>query len=363
MTRGLRDIFPLTLADLSTRVGGRTDGDGALRVDAVLPLDRAGSSDLAPVSDAKYLPSVPASAAGALLVAERLVDRVAEIDARPRVVVRDPHAALIPLLRHLDPTPRHPPGVHPTAVIEEGVSLGEGVSVGPYAVLEEGCAIGAGSRVGAHCVIGRGARIGEDGYLHPHVVVYAGCEIGARAVIHAGARIGSDGFGFAVGEGRSRKIPQVGRAILGDDVEVGANTTIDRGSLGDTEVGDGVKFDNLVHIAHNVRVGADGFFAALVGIAGSTRIGARVRMGGQSGAVGHLDLPDDLSVGAASKLLGDLDPGDRRVMGYPAGAGDEVARVWAAQRRLPDLLRRVRALERAVGKAWVDDDEPDDEGE
>lgn len=262
----------------------------------------------------------------------------------------DAHAALVPLLAQLDPTPRYEPGVHPTAVIEEGVTLGEDVSVGPRAVLEAGASIGARTRIGAHCTVGRDASIGADGYLHPGVVVYAGSLIGARCVLHAGARIGSDGFGFAFEGGRYIKIPHVGRAVLGDDVEVGANACIDRGSIGDTEVGDGVKIDNLVHLAHNVRVGAHSVFAAQVGIAGSTRIGAYGRFGGQAGAVGHLEFPDGFAVAAASKIFQSPDEGVDTFMGHPARDQRETARKWAAEQRLPDLLRRVRALERELAR-------------
>jgi UDP-3-O-[3-hydroxymyristoyl] glucosamine N-acyltransferase len=318
-----------------------------MEVDTVRPLDRAGSRDLGLVADARYLEAASGSDAGALLTSEELASHLGD-DPRPRIVVADAHAALVPLLARLDPTPRYAPGVHPTAVLERGVHLGEGVSVGPWAVLETGAVIGDRTRVGAHCTIGRGASIGPDGYLHPGVVVYANTRIGARCVLHAGCRIGSDGFGFAFEGGRYLKIPHVGRAVLGDDVEVGANACVDRGSIGDTEVGDGVKIDNLVHLAHNVRVGAHSVFAAQVGIAGSTKIGAYGRFGGQAGAVGHLEFPDGFAVAAASKIFQSPDEGVDTFMGHPARDQRETARKWAAEQRLPDLLRRVRALERRI---------------
>jgi len=339
---------PLTLGAIAEAAGGRVHGDPALAVARVAPLDRAGPDDLGLVAASEYVAAVPESEASALLVAAELEERVSALDDRPRVVVEDARAAMIPLLRRLDPTPEHAPGVHRTAVIETGVELGPDVSVGAWAVLEAGASIGPRTRVGAHCVVGRGARIGADGYLHPHVTVYADSVIGDRAVLHSGARIGSDGFGFAFEDGRYVKIPQVGRAVLGDDVEVGANSCIDRGSIGDTEVGDGVKLDNLVHIAHNVRVGEHGALAALVGIAGSTTIGAYARFGGQAGAVGHLELPDNLAVTAATAILQEVGEPGGTVMGLPAASQRDTAKVWAAQRRLPDLLKRVRELERLL---------------
>jgi len=338
----------LTLGAIAEAAGGRVHGDPELPVVRVAPLDRAGGGELGLVADPEYLSGVSASRASALLVAEALESRVADMDDRPRVVVADPRAAMIPILRTLDPTPHPEPGVHPTAVVERGVKLGERVSVGPYTVLGEGAEIGAGTHIGAHCVIGAGARIGADGYLHPQVTVYGGSVIGDRVILHAGARIGSDGFGFAFEEGRYIRIPQVGRAVLGDDVEVGANSCVDRGSIGDTEIRDGVKIDNLVQVAHNVRVGEHSAFAALVGIAGSSSIGAYTRLGGMVGVVGHLDLPANLDVTAGSIVLQSVgEPGDT-LMGYGAGPRREKAREMAATRRLPELLKRMREVERTL---------------
>ncbi len=339
---------PLTLARIAEWSGGRVHGDDSTPIERVRPLDRADEGSLGLVADARYVGGVAGSNAGALLVAAELEDRVAEVDDRPRVVVEDPRSAMIPILARLDPTPRHPPGVHPTAVVEHGVRLGEGVSVGPRAVLEEGAVIGRGTRIGAHCVIGRGARIGEAGYLHPHVVVYADSVVGDRVILHAGACIGADGFGYAFEEGRYVKIPQVGRAVLGDDVEIGANSCIDRGSIGDTEIGDGVKIDNLVQMAHNVRIGEHGAFAALNGVAGSTVIGAYARFAGQVGVTGHIELADRVTAGPATKILQSVPESDTTIMGFPARSQRESTRLWAAERRLPDLLRRVRSLEKRL---------------
>lgn len=359
MTQDTGQQTPLTLDEIAEWSGGRVRGDGSTSVERVRPLDRADSGSLGLVADARYVEAVPASGAAALLVAADLEERVAGVDGRPRVVVDDPRSAMIPILRRLDPTPRHPTGVHPTAVIEKGVQLGEGVSIGPRAVLAEGASIARGTRVGAHCVVGRRARIGEDGYLYPHVVVYAESIIGDRVILHAGACIGSDGFGYAFEAGRYVKIPQVGRAVLGDDVEIGAHSCIDRGSIGDTEIGDGVKIDNLVHIGHNARIGEHGAFAALNGVAGSTVIGSHARFAGQVGVVGHIEIADRTSIASATKVLQSVEEPGTTLMGFPAREQREAAKVWAAEKRLPDLLRRMRALERRL-EALEGSDEDDD---
>jgi UDP-3-O-[3-hydroxymyristoyl] glucosamine N-acyltransferase len=346
----------MTLARIAEWTGGRIEGDPDLRVRRPMPLETAGPEDLALVADEGYLDRVEGSAAGAFLVSERLVEALG--DSRPRVVVKDARAAMLPLLDRLDPTPRPEPGVHPTAVLGEGAELGEGVHVGPYAVVGPGVRIGAGTVVGSHCVLGAGAALGSDCYLHPHTVLYPNVTLGDRVILQAGARIGSDGFGYVSRPDGYAKIPQVGACVLEDDVEVGANTCIDRGSIGDTVIERGVKLDNLVHLAHNVRVGKHTAMAAFTGIAGSTRIGAWCRFGGQAGTIGHLTIGDRVDVAAQAGVIGDLPEGST-VTGYPARPADGQFKVWAAARRVPDALKRLRALEREVEslKARLDRDD------
>lgn len=331
----------LTLSEVAELVDGRVEGDGSVRVRGVAPLDEAGEDQLGLLADRRYRSAAAASAAGALLVSEDLAD---PDDPRPQVVVGDAHAALAPLLERLHPAVDPEPGIHPTAVVGPGVQLGVDVSVGPYAVIEEGAVLGERVRIGAHCVIGRGSRIGAGSLLHPHVVLYANTEVGRRVILHAGARLGVDGFGYAFQDGAFRKIPQVGRCVVEDDVEIGANTCLDRGSIGDTRVGRGTKLDNLVHLAHNVRMGPSCAAAAQVGIAGSTRVGAGVLFAGQSGVVGHVTIGDRAQIGAKSAVIGDVAEGES-VAGFPARDLKQFMKSSAVFLKLPELLRRVRKLE------------------
>jgi UDP-3-O-[3-hydroxymyristoyl] glucosamine N-acyltransferase len=278
-------------------------------------------------------------------------DLASELPATTSAVVVDrPHAALTALLPLFHPERAPDPGVHPTAVIGRGVQLGDAVSVGPYAVVDEGTRLGDRVRVGAHTVIGRACDVGDDTLLHPRAVLYDGTVLGRRVIVHSGAVLGSDGFGYAFEGGAYRKIPQVGGCRVGDDVEIGANSCIDRGSIGDTVVGQGTKLDNLVHLAHNVRVGANCAMAAQVGIAGSTRIGDGAAFGGQSGAVGHIEVGAGARVGAQSGVLSDLAAG-MAVAGHPAREVKAYLKGSALMMRLPELRSRVRALEKRLGGA------------
>jgi UDP-3-O-[3-hydroxymyristoyl] glucosamine N-acyltransferase len=263
------------------------------------------------------------------------------------VVVKQPHAALRRILRHVHPDHPQPAAVHATAVLGPGVTLGRDVRIEPYAVLGEDVVVGDGAHVGAHCVLGARTTVGARTTLHPHVVTYADTVIGADVILHAGARVGSDGFGYTTLEGSPEKMPQVGRAVIEDGVEVGANATIDRGSLGDTVVGRGTKIDNLVQIAHNVRVGAGSMIAALVGIAGSTRIGRGAWFGGRSCASNHLEIGDGARVTFGATVLRDVQ--DREtVSGYPSRPHRDQLRAQALSNRLPHLVERVERLEGAV---------------
>lgn len=336
----------LDAAEVSRVVNGRLEGDPATQLRGVAPIDEAGGQELGFLASRSYVDRISETGAGALLVAEDLEGDVAEREGAPttRIFVDDPHAVLPKLLGRFHPPEPVEPDIHPTAVIGSGVSLGNDVSIGPYAVLDDGAVVGDRVRVGAHVVVGRGSRIGADSVLHPHVVLYPGAVLGERVILHAGVRIGVDGFGYATEDGAHRKIPQVGSCTIEDDVEIGANAAVDRGSIGSTRIGRGTKLDNLVHLGHNVKVGEASILVAQVGIAGSARLGSGVLCGGQAGIGGHIEIGDGARIGAQAGVISDVEPG-ATVSGYPARNHRDYLRGMAGVFKLPDLLRRVRALE------------------
>jgi len=332
-------------SEIATLVDGNFEGSVDPELVDLAPLDRAGPDELSFLADAKYLAYLAGAQAGAVLISESLTMRGST--ELPRIVVRDVHRALATLLERFHPEPAPRPGVHPTAVIGKGVQLGADVTIDPFVVLGENVVVGARTRVGAHTVVGTDSVLGEQVVLHPGVTVYSRVRIGDRSIIHSGARIGSDGYGYRWSEGAHRKIPQVGGCILGSDVEVGANSTIDRGSVGATEIGDDVKIDNLVHIGHNVRIGAHSLIVAQTGISGSAVVGSGVTLGGQVGVNGHIRIGDNIVVAAKSGVWGTItEPGV--YSGSPARPHKENLRAQAQVGRIARLLERLRALEKAV---------------
>lgn len=331
----------LTVADIARRLGGRVEGDAAAEIDGVASLDAARSGHLAFLSNPRYAAAMKDTAATAVIVGEEWRGETRAVLIRVRSADAAFAQAAVWLSRPPVPTQ---PGIHPTAVIGEGVRMGRDASVGPYCVIEAGAAIGDRTALGASCYIGHEAVIGDDCRLYPHVTVREYCRIGQRAIVHNGAVIGSDGFGYAKEGARWKKIPQVGIAVLGDDVEIGANTTIDRARFGETRIGNGVKIDNLVQVAHNVTIGDDTAIAAQVGIAGSTRIGARVQLGGQAGVAGHISVGDDSAAGGQAGVTKDVPPATF-VSGYPAMPHNEARKLHASVARLPELRKKVADME------------------
>jgi UDP-3-O-[3-hydroxymyristoyl] glucosamine N-acyltransferase len=329
---------------IAQAVDGHFEGGSDPELTGAAPLDHAAPTDLTLLASPRYAADAATTAAGAILVTEDLSGHVR--DGLPRITVKDVHAALAVVLPLLYPAAPAQPGVHPTAMLEPGVSLGAGATIGAYAVVGAGTRIGERAVIGAHVAIGRLCRIDAEAYLHPHVTLYDGVTVGARSILHSGVRAGVDGFGYSHRDGRHIKVQQVGRCTIGADVEIGANTCIDRGSIGSTMIGDGCKIDNLVHIAHNVQLGAHCIVVAQVGIAGSARAGRYVTFGGQAGINGHIVIGDGATIAGQAGVFGDVEPGET-VSGYPARPHREALRAQAALFRLPDVVRRLRVLERA----------------
>ncbi len=339
-----------TLAELARRLGGRVHGDPGRRVGGVATLEAAGPRDLSFLTHPRYREAARTSRAGAILVGAG-----AALEGRDLVEVADPYLALAEVLECFYPSPPFEPGVHPDARIGRDVRLGL-VRVGPFAVIGDRSRLADGVVVGAGCVLGEDCVVGEGTRLEARVVLYPGTRVGARCIVHAGAVLGADGFGFVRSGETYRKLPQVGRVVVEDDVEIGANAAIDRAMLGETVVGRGSKLDDLVMVAHGVRLGPSCLLAGQSGIAGSARVGARVTFAGQSGSAGHLEIGDECIIAAKSAVFDDLPPGSF-VAGIPAVDHRQWKRAQALVRRLPELraeLRRLRqrvaALERRLGE-------------
>lgn len=338
---GGEGLRTLTADAIAAAVGGTLDGDSQATVTAVAPLDRAEAHHLSFLANAKYAALAAERRVGVLLVTRDLAESG---NAQARIIVDNPHEAMLPLLPLLYPAASQQPGIHPTAIIGRGVSLGDAVSIGPGVVLGDGVTIGARTRLDAYVVIGDGVRVAEDCHLYPSVTVYSGTEIGPRVRVHAGARLGSDGFGYVYRDGAHVKIPHVGRCLIESDVEVGANSTIDRGSIDDTVIGAGTKIDNLVMVAHNVRIGRLCLLMAQVGIAGSVRVEDGCILAGQVGISGHLTIGRGARLAAQAGVFGSI-PAGETWSGYPARPHKEALRAQAAMFKLPSLIR---ALERLV---------------
>ncbi len=323
---------PLTLADLATIAGGELrGGEPGRRFSGVGPLDGAGPVEVSFLENRRYAPLLGETRAGAVVLAAEFADRLPAGCAA--IVTAHPYLGFGRIAARLHPAPPPRGGLHPTAVVDPTARLGEGCEVGPYAVIGAGAEIGAGCAIGPHAVIGDGVVLGEGCRIGAGVSV-SHCIAGRRVVLHPGARIGQEGFGFAVTpEGRFETMPQLGRVLLGDFVEVGANSCIDRGSQADTVIGAGTRLDNLVQIGHNVRTGAACVIVAQVGIAGSAVIGNGVQLGGQAGLTGHLHIGDRARVGAQAGVMNDV-PAGQDVVGSPAWPARETLRAFAALRRL-----------------------------
>ena len=329
------------LQELVDRLGGVIAGDGAVAVARVAPLDTAKEGDLAFLANRKYLSQVGECAASALIVTPDLREALA---GRNLILSADPYLYFARVAQLFNPPPAVRPGIHPTAAVAS--TLPSSVQVGSGASIEEDVVLGEDVVIGPNCHVGRGTRIGRGTRLYANVSVYHDCVIGEDCILHSGVVIGADGFGFAREKsGAWVKIPQAGRVVLGNDVEIGANTTIDRGALDDTVIGDGVKLDNLIQIAHNVRVGDHTIMAGCAGVAGSAQIGARCMVGGQAGISGHLSIADDVVVSAWTLVAKSITKPGVYTGNLPLQSHGDWVKNFSHLRHLDALAKRVRQLE------------------
>lgn len=335
----------MRLREVADRFGGWVAPEsGDLEISGLAALAEANPGDLSFYGRPKYLRALRKSRATAVLVPHGFSEEVPPV----RIWVDDPAASFAELLSLFAPTPiAYATGIHPTAIMGEGTIIGEGASIGPYAVIEPGVCIGRGSRIGAHCYIGHQVVIGEDCHLHPQVTIRERCILGNRICLHSGVVIGADGFGYEFRDGHHEKVPQTGIVRIDDDVEIGANSTVDRARFGRTWIQKGTKIDNLVQIGHNVTIGEHCILCAQVGISGSTRIGSFVTIAGKVGLNGHIEVGDGATICAMSGVTQDVSP-KAVLLGIPARPIRDFKLNFALGQNLQKLYERVKALEQQI---------------
>ena len=334
----------MTLGQLAEALGATLKGPEALQITGLATLQEAGPGQLSFLANPQYRKYLDNCQAGAVLL--KAAD--AESFAGNALIVADPYQAYARISHLFDPKPKAVAGIHPSAVVAEDAQVDASASIGAFAVIESGARIGADVSIGAHCFIGARCVVGEGGWLAPRVTLYHDVVIGKRVVIQSGAVIGGEGFGFANEKGIWRKIAQIGGVTIGDDVEIGVNTAVDRGALSDTRIGDGVKLDNQIQIAHNVQIGDHTAMAACVGISGSTRIGKHCMLAGGVGLVGHIDICDNVFVSGMTMVTRSItEPGS-----YSSGTAMQPLADWrksaARIRQLDDMAKRLQQLEKRV---------------
>lgn len=340
--------FSLTIADLLASLRDyEVEGDYDREISGIAGLGEATEGDLSFLSSAKYASGVPSSNASVILVPEQYGEKAPR--GKLYVKVKNPSLSLAFVCERIEAQlrPRPEAGVHPSAVIHPEAVVDPGAHVGPLCVVEKDARIGSGAVLSSQVYIGAGACIGKGVWLYPHVSVHRYCEIGDHCILHSGVVIGGDGFGYETDAGQHRKVPQIGNVVVEANVEIGANSTIDRARLTETRIGSGTKIDNLVQIAHNVRIGSHCFLCAQVGISGSTTLGNYVVMAGQSGTVGHIHIADGCQVGGQSGIAKSLSAGTV-VTGTPATEFQRQRRLEAMVRRLPQLFERVKEIDQLV---------------
>ena len=343
----------MKLRDIARMLHAEIEGDDGLEIRRVAKIEEAGEGDITFVANPKYARFLASTRASAVIVGRKLaVPEAGAGEGGLPALVRadDPYASFLFVLQAFNPPqPPLPPGVHPTAVIDPSARMGRDVRAGAHVVVGPRCRIGDGVMLLQNVVIAGNVEIGAGALLHPNVTVREGCRIGARVIIQPGAVIGSDGFGFApLPDGTYKKIPQLGIVVIEDDVEIGANCTIDRATMGETRIGKGTKLDNLIQVAHNVVIGEHTVIAAQAGISGSTKIGSHCMIGGQVGFTGHIEIADGTKVGAQSGVHRSVTEKGTTLFGYPAYPQRQALRMAGAMPQLPDLLATVRELKEEV---------------
>lgn len=335
-----------TLQQLATATDTLAQGNTEKQIAAVASIEEAGEADISFIRDRKYARYLETSTAGALILTAELAEQY----NGDCLLSTNPYLTYAKIVTLLNPLPKPVPGVSPSAVLADDVILGEGVHIGANAVIASGCRIGDHTLIGAGCVLGANCQVGARGLLHPNVTLASDTCVGERVILHSGAVLGADGFGFVPQAAGWYKIPQVGRVVLGDDVEIGANTTIDRAAMGDTRIGSGVKLDNLIHIAHNVQIGDHTVIAACTGIAGSAKIGSHCQISGMCSIAGHLTVADGTTITATSFVINSITEAGV----YSSGTTVDEHSLWRRNavrfRQLDQLSRRVSALEKQLAK-------------
>ncbi len=332
------------LGDIAARLGGELLGRAETEIRRIATLESAGPGDLSFLTHPRYRSQLRRTQASAVILARAEQDAT----ALPRIVCDDPYLYYARAAQLLEVEARPAPGVHPSAVVEPGAAIAASATVGPFCHIGAGARLGEGVIVGANCSIGEQVRIGDESRLHASVILYPCSILGKRTLVHSGAVIGADGFGMAQDKGRWVKIPQTGRVVIGDDVEIGANTTIDRGALDDTVIEEGVKLDNQIQIGHNVRVGAHTIMAACVGIAGSARIGSYCAIGGGARIWGHIEIADHVNISATAEVMKSITRPGTYTGVLPAAESREWAKMVAHLRGIDAIVGRVREIERRL---------------
>ena len=333
-----------TLGAIVERFGGELVGDAGVVVNQVAPLSSALSGHISFLSNPKYRRQLQDCRAGAVIlgIAERGATNL------PRILSDNPYAYFAKVSALLNPRHAVAPGIHSTAIVDQAASIPASASVGAFAFVGAGVKIGERAVIGSGCPLGEGAEIGDDSMFYPRVVVYPGCVIGKRAILHSGAVIGADGFGIAMENGRWIKVPQIGRVVIGDDVEIGANTTVDRGALDDTVIEDGVKLDNQIQVAHNVRIGAHTAMAGCVGIAGSAKIGKHCTVGGGAVILGHLEIADRVNISAGTLVTKSIAKAGTYTSVMPFSAHQDWLKNAAHLRHLDKMAEKLNELEKKI---------------